>query len=588
MFMRSLILSIVYSLIDTSAPLFGVLVFLIIFIFVFIVLFTILVIFFPKISQKPKVDNNIRIYTYDYSKKSFTYFDKMNLRKQKSLTEKEFLDQFKASDRYRVQDWLKDISQGKKINEFIQADIKINNKNHYVTSMIELTSYDPEVCIIHFESHLLPFATFKTKIGGLFSKRRYVLSDKTVARSFLEEGDPNSLGAFYFIKIYHLNNDDENDEIAVAELNKEIIDLLNHYTNKSRRLYLYSETEEILIDNASMSKIATMEMAHTIATAIQQHLNFKAPNANLSIAIGITLSSFYNRNFDDAITQSLSMVDAIINNIVPNKIALFDPQFYSRHKQKLNQTEQVKSIIKNNTIRLYFTPTINVGKQQQDFYLLNPLPYGTDLHTFYEILKTSVSIKDGPDRLFTFLFEQIATITAAKSVELMIKIPYSLATSFLNISKQNLSSYIKWIICFEESDLITYIDDLQSMKSIFEAYANKSIKIALELTTINSLLPSKINTKFSYFIIGKKFTQGSNNKDPNTNELRVIQSEYSYFPGKFVYTHLKDIDDIEICAHYSGEIFQCDEIGLPSSRLEMIDTDTINDILQNTNRLKSR
>lgn len=581
--MNYIFFSYLSSLISTSNPFFVVLIVLIIALFILIIICTLLVILFPRMSQKPKVDNNIRIYSYDYSRKLFTYFDKMNLKKQRTLSEKAFLDQFKASDRYRVQDWLKDISQGKKINEFIQADIKINTKNHYVTSMIELTGFNPDACVIHFESHLLPFATFKTKTGGLFAKKRFVLSDKNTASDFLEEGDPNSLGAFYFIKIYHLDKENLNDdEVAVAELNKEIIDLLRHYTNNKRKLYLYSETEEIIIDNASMSKIATMEMAHTIATAIQQHLNFKAPNSNLSVAIGITLSSFYNKNFDDAVTQSLSMVDAIIHDIVPNKIALFDPQFYKRHKQKIDQTEQVKSIIKNNTIRLYFTPTLDVSKQQQAFYLLNPIPYGTDLHTFYDILKISAGINGGSDLLFTSLFDQIAQITSSKSVELMIKIPYSLASSFLNVSKQQLNSYIKWIICFEESDLITYIDDLQSIKNIFEAYTNKGIKLALELSTISSLLPGKVNTKFSYFIIGKKFTQGSANKDPNINELRVIQSEYSCFPGKFVYTYLKDIDDIEICAHYSGEIFQCDEIGLPSSRLENIDTESISDIMQIT------
>ena len=100
-------------LVDLKDPTFSLLVLLLILIFLFIIFASIFIVLMPKLNSKPKVDNNIRIYTYDYAKKSFTYFDKMNLKKQRVLTEKQFLDQFKASDRYRVQDWLKDISQGK-------------------------------------------------------------------------------------------------------------------------------------------------------------------------------------------------------------------------------------------------------------------------------------------------------------------------------------------------------------------------------------------------------------------------------------------------------------------------------------------
>ena len=406
------------------------------------------------------------------------------------------------------------------------------------------------------------------------------MNDTESANEFMEKCDTNTLGDFYLIKIYHLDKESkEDDENAIAELNKEIVDLLLHYTNNKRKIFIYSDSEEIIIDNASMSKMATMEMAYTIATSIQQHLNFKAPNANLGVAIGLTTSQFYENNFDDALVQATSMVDAILSNLTTTKIALFDPQFYKRHKQKLLQIEQVKNIITNNTIRIYFTPTIDIKKQQQSFYFLTPIPYGTELKTFYDVLKVSCDIKNGAQRLLTSIFDKIQIISGSKNVELFIKIPYSLAKVFLNTIKMKLDSYIKWIVCFDESDLITYIDDLQSMKETLDIFNSKGIKLAKDISTISSSLPGKINMRFSYFLISKKFTHG-NNDEPNINDLRVIQAEYSSFPGRFVYNYLKDFDDLEICAHYSGEIFQCDEIGQPSSRLELINEEEMANVYQ--------
>lgn len=581
--MNFLFYSYVYkALVDVSSPGFIFLLIILALIFILLVGLIIYSFIFPKFLIKPKVDNNIRVYSYNYVKKEFTYFDKMNLTKQRTFNEKEFLDQFRASDRYRVQDWLKDISQNKKANEYIQADIKINAKNHFVTSMMELTGYNPDACTIHFESHLLPFATRKPKIGGILARKsRYQLLETKDVYDFMSSSDPNTLGAFYYFKIYHLDKaaSDEGDDSAVIDINKEIVDLLFHYTNKKRKIYIINPNEEVLIDNSSMSKIATMEMAYTLATTIQQHLNYKAPNSNLGVAIGITLNTFYGKDFEDAIAQSLSMVNAIISNLVPNHIALFDPQFYKRHKEKLKQIEQVKSVIKNQTIRIFFNPSFDIRKKKQSFYYLSPVPYGTDIKTFYDLLAISDEINNGTHSLLSNLIDRVKVISNNKPTELMLKIPFAYAKDFLRVNSLKLDTYLKWIILFEESDLITNIDNLKSIKETLDLFNSKGYKVALELSTRNSLLPSKIISRFSYFVISKRFTQSAN-KDPNADDLRVMQAEYSNYPGRLVYGHLKDFDDLEICAHYSGEIFFCDSLALPSSRLETISEDAINKCLE--------
>ncbi len=537
----------------------------------------------PKRGFKPKFDNNIRIYTFDYFNKVFTYFDKMNISSKKTLDEKEFLDQFMASDRYRVQDWLKTISQGKQSSQYIQAGIKINKKNRYVTSMMELTGCNFEAGIIHFESHLLPFATF-TKIEGPFgNKRKYLLHDFQSAEDFLNSNADNALSAVYFFHLYHLDDKAPlGDYKKLTEINKEIVDLLLHYCNNRSSLYVYSKTEEVMIVTSSLSKIATMEMAYTLLTAIQQHLNFKVPNSNLGVAIGISTSTYYGKNLKKAINQASSMADAIVSGLIHSQTALFDPKFYEHHNKKIKHIDEVKKVIQHKTFRIYFTPTINLEERRQDFYFLTSKPYGTEINNFTSLLRISENIHGGSKVLINEVLESIKQVTKGKEIELSLTIPFNLARQFINcVSLAGLHN-IKWIITFDEADLVTHTDYLQQLIDLLTLIINKGHKIALNLSSANSLLPSKINTLFSYFIVGKKFTTSMNN-DPDQNNLKLIETEYKVYPGEIVYADLKDLDDMSICVHYSGKILQCDSVALPSSLPEMIPEEVINECLEDQN-----
>lgn len=88
--------------------------FLILFILLFVLLVVCFVLAFCRLDKKTLAklesnDFNIRVYTYDYIKKRFYSFDKINLTNIKTYSEEEFLAQFRRSDTYRIQEWFQAI-----------------------------------------------------------------------------------------------------------------------------------------------------------------------------------------------------------------------------------------------------------------------------------------------------------------------------------------------------------------------------------------------------------------------------------------------------------------------------------------------
>lgn len=542
--------------------------------------------------EKSRYDFNVRIYNYDYAKQTFYYFDSVNIRNTASLSKEQFLSQFSRADRYLVDDWLRAIANNEKYSEYIQADVIINRANKYVSSILELTNANRAQNIIHFNSHILPNITANNKKILSKSKSRisqkYLITTPDLADNFMLNGSIENIGAVYYFKLYFKESEagDSEDTNQSIKLNEQLLLVLSKFLSKDKKLVKLGKFDEIIIDNTCISKINAMNTASTIQTHLQKYLNQNG-ELDYRVAVGVSTGNYYKHNFALASEQSMKMADAIINGLSTDKVLFYDESFFKNYQQNRAFKDEVKMVIQNSTYRTYFTPTLDISIGKQSFYILDVVPFGTEIKDLYSVINMAEDVKGGAMILFSSIIRKINTICKSKNITntFAIKIPFNSIETFITANQAIAPKNIHWIICIDEVDLLNSLSDSTTIAKNIHEYSKIGYRIALIIKNPTSNLRSRILRKISYFFIPPKFTSEATDLNRARTDLRNIQSGYEQYKVPLVYYGLKDIEDIELGVHYSGKIFQCDEVKLPSSHIESIDLTEIDEIMLDTQKL---
>ena len=521
-------------------------------------------------------DSNIRIYTYDYSKKTFFFFDRNNLLRRKEMNEKEFIAQFQISDSYQVRNWLDAIVSGKNRRDFLQADVKIRQRGRAIPSILELTGINREKCLIHFESHLLPFSAFVQSA----SKRRrakYMLSSPEEAEDFLGESDPNSLASAYCVSLYL----DEKAKTAenyreLMELSQMTLDMLGGYLNRERRLLAFNENEFLIVSAINMSKAMCMQFASTLETKIRQVINRSHPDTKVKFAIGLSTGTYFQKDFKKAREQCQLMCEAIRKGDFRNDILFYDQDFFIKERKRKTDREEVKMLIRNETFRLYFQPTLDRNTFQKSLYVLSVSGYGTAIEDFREIQRIGLTIRNGGEDLFLALKKKLdkALGTRKTRTSLLFPVIYASLDSLIKALGHNDDKSFDLVLSLRESDLLPYLPNLKQVIDKFTDLKKRGFNLAIHIANATSLLPNKLLRLFSYVVVGKEFTSRLGEANALAN-LQLIESDYLPLNIPILYRDLTDNSQIELCAHYGGSLFQSKSLGEPSSRPEELDEDVL-------------
>lgn len=545
-----------------------------------------------KVQKKAySLDFNTRVYTYNYEKGLFYFFDQNNISCQKIYKSDEFFSQYIPTDANRMKVWISDVVTKNDFPPFIQADVKLSRKGKIYTTMVEVLSVNRKKSVIHFQSHLLPYMgttsmkAKKTRHPKNLSK--YILEDENRAQDFLDSGKVVEVIGIYFLKIYRSTNHARPDEQAyLKRIFNEALLSISHFFSKSCKFYKVSDTEIVIIDKEAISKPMVMNIGSSINTQIQQYLNFNVPDVDLYIGIGITSGAECGRNFKEAIHQSGEMAKAISNNYTNEKILQYDPMFYEKYHSEQKNIEDITMLVKNSTFRVYFNATFNLKTREQSFYTVKAIPYGTSVHDFSEALLLATKTSYGVLPLLRSLNEKCERILRGKkNTGVMIQMPFSLLKSFvLALEDQNEKNDLDWILAIQESELIAQMNHLSTLRQTLQNVLDARYKIALILYHSNSSLPSSLLRHFSYFIINKDFS-ASLTDSKTQSELKMAETNYSNFPALLTYTDLKDFNSFELAAHFGGKILQCEQLSPTSSRADDIDKDKLKDLLTRTDAL---
>jgi hypothetical protein len=191
------------------------------------------------------------------------------------------------------------------------------------------------------------------------------------------------------------------------------------------------------------------------------------------------------------------------------------------------------------------------------------------------------------EHLFTSLIEKCLIFTKKRNepLPIAIRLPFNAVVDFVKAVEKNPSDMIKWIFVLDEVDLLTSIEDPTMIAKSFHELNKKGYQIAIVIENPSSGLRTRILRTISYFFVPPKFTTLSSDVNRSRTDLRNIQSSYSLYRVPIVYYGLKDFDDIELGVHFGGRIFQCDELALRSSHIELIDPIKIEEVMSDTKNL---
>ncbi len=561
--------------------------FLILFILLFVLLIVCFVLAFCRLDKKTLAklesnDFNIRVYTYDYIKKRFYSFDKINLTNIKTYSEEEFLAQFRRSDTYRIQEWFQAIIAEKNPGKrSLQVDIKINKGKKYSASILHFTSIKRDMQCIHFESQLLSYvSTTKNNFDiTKMNSQKYLLKNEDDCKKFLASCDADILGSILYFEFFYTKKTPTESDLATIEKAKSgAINMINRYLSKSRRLCKLSSNEFLIIDTSSLSKLMTMNIASSIYTSLQQYLNFNSPDIDLSVAIGVTIGTLYQGNYVLGKEQAKKMADAICQGKAKNdRILIYDEAFFKNYEQAMIQKTEVKKLLENGTFRVYFSATYDVETGLQSFYMARCLPYGISIKDFDDVISYAEEINGGVDQLLENLYSKIIAVTKTRKekVTVAIRVPYHALKKHYAFVKCHPSN-INWIFSVKVLDLLTSTDDSNAIIRNLKNCNSENTEIGLIIDTLSSNPKPKILQIAHYFFVPNTFTTKASSHEESINNMRLIQSAYhTQFKTPIVFYNLDNIDDIETGIVNGGKIFECKEVSKMSSRLEAIDEDSI-------------
>ena len=376
------------------------------------------------------------------------------------------------------------------------------------------------------------------------------------------------------------------EDTQLRALGKEVQKVLGKFLGKGRKIFLPSDSESIVVDNLCLSKIIAMDLATTMQTNVQGKINVSAPQGTFRIAVGVSNNTYYKRNFSLAKEQSEKMSDAIIKGLSNEKILFYDESFFLNYQQGKLQKDEIRMVVKNATFRNYYIPTLNITTGQPDFFLLNCYPYGTQVKDIASVINIASELGI-VGKFFDAFIGKCAVLAKnrQKPITLATKIPYSAVGEFINAIKRSNNDNLKWIIVIRESDILTRMEDANSISRVFHDYTRKGYRFGILVENSTSTLRMRILKTASYFFIPPEFTSASKDTERSKNDLRSIQNSYMIYRSPLVYYGLKNIEGIELGAHYGGTIFSCNEIASESSRIQSIPQETIDSVLYETGHI---
>ena len=451
----------------------------------------------------------IRIFVINVKKNTVTYFNRSDIKTKKTIDISTFYQHFHPNDIEKVKSWIFSICMNvKTADQFIEADILKNRGKGSSFSLLKLIKYNPNVGLIHLESHLLRYITPVNAVVKKKKKGNGLIAG-VVKRSVMESvitKSKSKAGFTFAIKfIYHKQKmlaHDKIERFMLMTLKNEIYPFLK--VNKTPRQLIEENDNEVLLFDLKISlKEDALLLANSIAHALKKCIGVNGFQDSLTFCIGIVENVNYYQDF--ALLISKAKDAAILASQSEQQILLYRSTF-EEQTSVVKYKYSINEMIKNKDLRFLFRPIIDVAKNNIMGYFQYTKAYNTPVSNFVELSKFASKSYENRNLLaFTAkqVFPKFMSEKKGKNPKLFFHASLLDVDNLLEIFPQIPSSKsAKVVVMFDEQE----VDDLsykqEELKEKFTKLKNEGYEIAMFIKDKNLILDPSIYYEFDYFVAG--------------------------------------------------------------------------------------
>ena len=484
---------------------------------VFVLLMTFFIVSFSLNSKKMQMYNQliqdqcytIRIYIINVRKNTVTYFNRSDIKDKKTIDISTFYQRFHPNDIEKVKSWIFSICMNvKTADQFIEADILKHRGKGSSFSLLKLIKYNPNVGLIHLESHLLRYITPANAVVKRKKNNKGLIAG-VVKRSVMENviSKAKTKAGFTFdIKfIYHKQKmlaHDKIERFMLMTLKNEIYPFLK--VNKIPRQIIEENDNEILLfDLKITSKESALLLANSIAHALNKCIGVNGFQDSVTFCIGIVENVNYSQDFSLLIAKAKEA--AILASQSDTQILLYRSTF-EEQTEVVKYKHSINELIKNKDLRFLFRPIVDVSKETVIGHFQYTKAYNTPMSNYVELSKFA-SKTDENRNLLAFVAKQVLpkfnSEKKHKNDKLFFHVSLLDVDNLLEIFPQIPSSKtIKIVVMFDEQEVndLSYKEDELKLK--FQKLKDEGYEIALFIKDKNLILDPSIYYGFDYFVAG--------------------------------------------------------------------------------------
>ena len=450
----------------------------------------------------------IRIYVINVKKNTVTYFNRSDIKNKKTIPLGEFYSRFHPNDIEKIKTWIFSICMNvKTADQFIEADILKRRGKGSTFSLLKLIKYNPNVGLIHLESHFLRYITPSNNATKKINRKNVITG--VVKRSVMENiflKSKSKVGFTFDIKfIYHKQKmlaHDKIERFMIMTLKNEVYPFLK--SNKApRQLIEESDNEVILFDLKISNREDALILANSISHALKKCIGVNGFQDSVTFCIGIVENSLFYKDFSALIDHSKDA--AILANQRDEEILLYQSTF-EEQMDVVKYKYSINEMIKNKDLRFLFRPIVDPHKKYPVGYFQYTRAYDAPMSNYVELSKFARKTNESRN-LLSFVGRQVlpkfASEKKGKNPKLFFHLSLLDVENLLEIFPQIPASKLcKIVVMFDEqevNDLSYKIDVLQDM---FMKLKDEGYEIALFIKDKDLILDPSVYYIFDYFVAG--------------------------------------------------------------------------------------
>ena len=471
-----------------------------------------------------------RVFAIDVRNNRVVYFNRSDMKNKREMDLASFYFHFHQNDTQKVKDWIYSIvTNPKSCDQYLEADVLVNRGKATYFSLLKLIKYDPNIGIIHVESHILKYMT----PTNFSSKKKGALAG-VVKRSRMAEiiRTTKSLRGFTFaIRFFYVRQkaltNEKIERYMMMTLKNEVYPFASN-KHQPRQIVDDSGNEVLLFDIHIPNRDDAMHLAATIAHSLRKCIGVNGYIDSVTFAIGVVENSQFYQDFDSIVAKAQ---EACITAQQNGQDVFIYQKSRGPAMQELNKfNNEVDRLLDNKNLRYLYRPIVDTSRTNSVFgYFEYVRAYDSPFSSFSEMSKYAARL--GRNR------ELFANIAKTVIPKFFAEKPNQNCRLFLSVSMMDIDHMaeilpqipqakdIHLVLVFDEQEVNENSSQLDLLNASLKKFKKLGYGIALLLLDKNLLLDPSVYTNFDYFVVGAAM-MGAIKKDNRvkiTNRMLIEQ-----------------------------------------------------------------